>query len=241
MPLHDHCRPPMSEHLAFETLHTIWVAEIAGRLNERWLRQPFRARGTSRSGSEFEIDIATQEHRRPAETNGSGPAVTTLIETWAPPAAHAVGRAVFPDVIEVRVFEGPSSWYLVGAIEIISRSNKHSPGRRDAFLRMCATFLQSGVSLVLIDVVTDRHANLHNDLIDLLRIPADRLPDASHLYASAFRPVVREGRDEIDVWCSECRVGDDLPTMPLRLTGDLFVPVEFEWAYQETWRRNEMR
>ena len=28
----------------------------------------------------------------------------------------------------------------------------------------------------------------------------------------------------------------DLPTMPLRLTGDLFVPVELELAYMETCR-----
>jgi hypothetical protein len=35
-------------------------------------------------------------------------------------------------------------------------------------------------------------------------------------------------------------VGDPLPTLPLRLTGDLFVPVEFEAAYQEACRRRRL-
>jgi hypothetical protein len=47
-------------------------------------------------------------------------------------------------------------------------------------------------------------------------------------------------RVEIDVWAEPCSVGANLPTMPLRLTGDLFVPVEFEATYQETCRQRRL-
>ncbi len=37
-----------------------------------------------------------------------------------------------------------------------------------------------------------------------------------------------------------CAVGAPLPVMPLRLTGDLFVPVDFEATYQEACRRRRI-
>jgi hypothetical protein len=53
----------------------------------------------------------------------------------------------------------------------------------------------------------------------------------------AYRPVRREERPEIDLWPTTFHLGDALPLLPLRLTGDLFVPVDFEATYQETCRR----
>jgi hypothetical protein len=47
-------------------------------------------------------------------------------------------------------------------------------------------------------------------------------------------------RAEIDLWTAPVAVGAGLPTLPLRLTGDLFVPVEFEPAYQEACRRRRL-
>jgi hypothetical protein len=38
----------------------------------------------------------------------------------------------------------------------------------------------------------------------------------------------------------EFAVGDPLPELPLRLTGDLFVPVDFEATYQEACRRRRL-
>lgn len=68
-----------------------------------------------------------------------------------------------------------------------------------------------------------------------LELPAD-----VDLYAVAYRQVRREERSEIDYWWSPCVLGQPLPTMPLRLTGDLFVPVDFETAYQEACRRRRL-
>jgi hypothetical protein len=65
-------------------------------------------------------------------------------------------------------------------------------------------------------------------LLRWLNAPTGWLPDDPPLYAAAYRPVLRNEAPQIDVWAKPCAVGAALPTMPLRLTGDLFVPVEFE-------------
>jgi hypothetical protein len=92
------------------------------------------------------------------------------------------------------------------------------------------------VSVVVIDIVTPRRANLHNELLAYLKAPDGLLPEKDHLYAAAYRPVLRDQKPQIDVWAEACQVSAPLPTMPLRLTGDLFVPVEFEATYLETCR-----
>jgi hypothetical protein len=60
------------------------------------------------------------------------------------------------------------------------------------------------------------------------------------LYAVAYRPVLRREHAEIDIWPAAFAVGDPLPELPLRLTGDLFMPVDFEANYQEACRRRRL-
>ena len=182
------------------------------------------------------MDIATmqREDLEPVGTNGD--AVATLAEVWTAPPALAVEPFDVPEAYEVRVFEGPADWHLVGAIELVSPGNKDRESKIQAFVTKCAAYLHAGVSVVIVDVVTSRRVNFHNRLLALLNISSALLPDEVSLYASAYRPVERDGKIELDIWCEPCRLGADLPTMPLRLTGDLFVPVELELAYMETCR-----
>jgi hypothetical protein len=149
--------------------------------------------------------------------------------------------AVFPDTFEVRVFSTTGGLILVGAIELISPGNKDRPEERRAFATKCASYLHQGVSLVLIDIVTSRRANLHNEIMRVMEA-ADgmHLPAEVELYAVAYRPVVRQERAEIDWWPATCAVGAPLPTLPLRLTGDHFVPVDFEASYMEACRRRRL-
>src|SRR5262249_51503495 len=115
------------------------------------------------------------------------------------------------------------------------------PAERRAFAAKCAGFLAEGVSLIVIDIVTERRANLHNETMRLMEAaPELDLPPEAALYAVAYRPVRRGERDEIDLWARPLSVGAPLPTLPLRLTGDLFVPVDFEASYQEACRRRRI-
>ena len=94
---------------------------------------------------------------------------------------------------------------------------------------------------MIIDVVTSRRANLHNETVRLLGAGGEfELAADVNLYAVAYRPVLRQERPQIDFWLEPCAVGARLPTLPLRLTGDLFVAVDFEAAYQEACRRRRL-
>ena len=85
-----------------------------------------------------------------------------------------------------------------------------------------------------------RAANLHNEIVAALGADHARMGDDVELYGAAYRPVVRDGETEVDVWCVRCEVGAALPVLPLRLRGDLFVPVDFESTYQEACRRRRI-
>ncbi|HEY8503685.1 MAG TPA: DUF4058 domain-containing protein, partial [Gemmataceae bacterium] len=130
---------------------------------------------------------------------------------------------------------------LLGAVMLVGPYNKHLRLKRRAFATKCAGFLRQGVRVVIIDIVTSHLANLHNEIMALVPGTVSwRFPAEAELYAVAYRPVLREERAEIDLWPATCALGAPLPTLPLRLTGDRFVPVDFETTYQETCRRRRI-
>ncbi len=233
MPLLDHFHPPLQPHHHWESFHSNWATRIADALNDQWLPPEFLAEEHTHTGTHFEVDVATFE--RSSTADGGLPSASSTAtmppRVWTPPAPARTMPAVFPETFEVRVFNTTSGLTLVAAIELISPGNKDRPEERRAFATKCASYLYQGISLVIIDIVTNRRANLHNETMRLMAA-ADKmdLPAEVNLYAVAYRPVLREERAEIDFWLATFAVGQPLPTMPLRLTGDLFVPVEFEAA-----------
>jgi len=241
MPLLDHFHTPIYPRHPWEAFHSNWATRLADSLNDRWLPPEYFAEENTHGGARLEIDLATyQEPTTPRSVNG--PARTAVATpAWSPPRHQFTMPAVFPGNFEVRVFSSLAASSLVAAIELISPGNKDRAEERRAFVCKCASYLSQGISLVIIDIVTNRKANLHNELIQLLQADKSlQLSDAIDLYAVAYRPVLREDRQEIDIWSAPCALAADLPTMPLRLTGDLFVPVEFESAYQEACRHRRL-
>jgi hypothetical protein len=239
MPLHDHCRPPLDDLYPWSSIHTGMLAEITRDLNQR-LPPRFFALETRKFGNEIEVDIATfdREPQKPGIANGP-PTATLVAPSWAPPAPVLTMEAVFPDVLEVRVFSREDRSRLVGAIELVSPSNKDRPASREAFVAKCAAYLADGVSLIVLDATTDRRARLHEDLLRLYGRTDEQHADLT-MFAGAYRPVLRNEKAEIDVWVAPVEVGDPLPTMPLRLTGDLMVPVDFEVSYMNVCRDRRM-
>src|SRR6185295_5288898 len=111
-------------------------------------------------------------------------------------------------------------------------ANKGRQAYRDALVTRCASYLQAGVGLVLVDVVTDRSADLHQDLLRRLGV-AEPAP-VSALSGSAYRPVERGGVGALDIWIEPVAVGQPLPTLPLWLRSGLCLPVELEATYVRT-------
>ena len=66
----------------------------------------------------------------------------------------------------LREFGGPQ---LKAAVELVSPSNKDRPGQRRAFAIKCASYLQHRVSVIIVDVVTERHESMYAELVQLLR------------------------------------------------------------------------
>jgi len=243
MPLLDHFQPPVYPNHRWESFHSNWATRLADALNDRWLPAEFLAEEYTHGNTRLEIDVATwMQDPAPAGTPLNGIATATLTpQVWTPPAAPLTMPALFPDSFEVRVFSTVGGLTLVGAIELISPGNKDRPDERRAFATKCASYLYRGVSLVIIDIVTVRRANLHNETMRLMAAADEMaMPDDVSLYAVAYRPVLRNEQPAIDVWPATCALGSPLPLLPLRLTGDLFVPVDFEASYQEACSRRRL-
>jgi hypothetical protein len=239
MPLID-LRNPRHALFTRESFNHGWPVLLTMRLNEI-LPEEFIAVESPRFGRGLEIDIGAFERESDAEpmTNGAV-AVATQTMTWAPPAPTRTIVGVFPDVFEVRVFLREGVGRLVAAIELVSPSNKDRPEEREAFVAKCASYLKDGVSVVIIDTVTARSGNLHAALLKLLEQAAGDDVENVPLYAASYRPVKRHQEDFCDIWAYPLKVGEALPTLPLRLTGDLFVPLELEATYADSCRRHRI-
>ena len=231
MPLLDHFRAPLFPRHPWESLHAAWANAIMERLNDV-LPPRYFAAVQVHLGSRVEADVAEFDRRNDEEPGANGPAGGVALATWAPPAATAVLDAVFPDDIEVHVLDTRDGAVLVAAVELVSPGNKDRAEARRAFAAKCAAYVQRGVGLVVADIVTSRRANLHRDFVDLLGQPqAPDLSAASDLYAAAYRPAHRQGRNQIDVWAFPLSVGSDLPVLPLALRGAGCVPLDLESTY----------
>jgi hypothetical protein len=235
MPLLDHFHPPLSERRHWEGFHSRWAGALADALNGGDLPENLFAEPAVHIGGRAQVDVATLE--TDGTSNGSRAIGTMTRPVKAAPAPTWVLPAVFPDSFEVKVFSTESGPTLVAAIELVSPSNKDRPQTRRAFAVKCASYLAQGIHLIIVDVVTNRAANLHNEIMALMESANFDLPPEAPLYSVAYRPVLRESREEIDVWPAMFQIGDRLPDLPLYVAADLMVMIDFEAAYQETCRK----
>jgi Protein of unknown function (DUF4058) len=242
MPLLDHFHPPLIAERRWESFHSSWATKIADALTEQWLPPNYIAEEHVHIGPSIEIDVGTFERNAPPGAEaGAGAVAMVAPKVWTPPAPDAVVPSVIPDTFEVRILSTDTGPQLVAAIELISPGNKDRPAERRAFAVKCASYLYQGISVIIVDIVTSRRANLHNDILRVMEA-AETLhlaPEVS-LYAVAYRPLRRDGRDEIDVWRSPLALGQPLPTLPLSLRADLVIPVDFDATYAEACRRKRL-
>lgn len=221
--LHDHFRPPLSERRHWHSFHHAWCTYISSHLNQQ-LPVGYFAEANVQYG--IEIDVATLEE------SGADSAGTS--SSWnAPAPSLTLPISISTDVVEIRVFDREGGPTLAGAIELVSPANKNRPAHRDAFVSKCAAYLQQGVGLCVIDAVTDRHANLHEEIVLRLHSEAGDLID-SDLYAVSYRPVERDGEPNLDIWQESLRVGQALPILPLWLRGKLCIRVDLQATYDRT-------
>jgi hypothetical protein len=245
MPLLDHFHPPLQGERHWESFHSLWASALVGSLNGQDLPAGYFAEVQVHVGPRIEVDVATWEEEERAtarsESSGNGGTATLAAPVWAPAATDMEMPAVFPDEMEVRVFSAAAGPTLVAAVELVSPGNKDRPEYRQAFAAKCATYLQQGVGLVIVDVVTARQANLHDELVHLLGLGSEfNFPGGATLCTTAYRPTLRKDVGRIGVWARPLAIGQPLPVMPLPLRGYGCVPLHLEASYTEARQRSRL-
>jgi hypothetical protein len=240
MPLIDHFHAPLAPRRHWESFHVNWAGAMADVLNEQLLPEGFFAEEHAHLGPRVEIDMATFAEALPAPDARRATA-TVPAQTWiAPPAAYTL-PAAFPDRFEVLVFNSEEGATLVAAIELVSPGNKDRATHRRPFAVKCASYLCRGVSLIVIDIVTSRLANLHNETIGLLGHDDKYALSADiGLYAVAYRPLVRDGAEQVDVWPVPLALGAALPVLPLALNAEICLPLDLEATYTAARQRRRL-
>jgi hypothetical protein len=231
MPLLDHFRSPLSDGWPWDGIHANWATKMADNLNAGYLPPDYHAISLIKRGQEVEIDVATFHDQAPSPACASD--VGTAV--WAPPQPSATAPIAFQeeDLFEVQVIRQFGGARLRAAVELVSPSNKDRPASRRAFAVKCASYLCQGIAVVVIDVVTERLANLHAELMRLLDVngvPPWQSP--TNLSAVAYRVTGRKGARQLESWRESLAVGTALPTLPLWLDEDLSVPLHLEESYQ---------
>jgi hypothetical protein len=241
MPLLDHFHPPLYPQRSWESFRSRWANAIADALNAT-LPGRFFAAVQIHLGSQVEADVAEFEGPAAAgEALENGPPGGLALQTWSPPTATLVLPAVFPDDIEVHVHDQRADARLVGAVELVSPRNKDRPDSRRAFAAKCAAYLQRGIGWIVLDIVTGRQGNMHNELVGLMTLgDASTMPGDVALYAVAYQPLRRQEVNQIDVWPVPLTIGGSLPTLPLALRGFGPIPIDLEATYNEARQRSRL-
>jgi hypothetical protein len=230
MPLRDHFHLPLRGLCTWESFHSGWANEIVRQLNKT-LPAEYAARPNVKLGVDIEADVAALEHagQEPGEEGGG-----VAMAVWAPPRPTLSVAVDFHrlDVFEVQVHR-EGGLEMVAAIELLSPRNKDRQTARRHFAAKCAAYLQAGVSVVLVDVVTGRRENLYAALLEQLGLAPGDLGQGE-LYAVTCRTVPPDEPGRLETWVAPLALGLSLPTLPLWLEVDLAVPLALERSYEAT-------
>lgn len=252
MPLYDHFHRPISEIHEWESFHNRWSVAIADDLNRR-LPKRFLASAPQHLGPFVSAGVAELELIQPdageprngtpgAEVDdGGGVALAVEKIVYTPPATALSMPAAFPDEYRVEVRDTFRASRLLAVIELVSLGNKDDDESREAFAGKCLSYLAKGIGLVVIDIVTERLANLHNWLVKLAKHDAKfEMVNNPPIYISAYRPIHRNKTDTIDLWTWPLAIGSGLPIVPLALKGVGPIPLNLETTYMEACERSRI-
>src|SRR5207237_265847 len=114
-----------------------------------------------------------------------------------------------------------------------SPGNKNSRAALRAFVRKAADLLWQGVNLLIVDLFPPSDRDPHGIQQAILDEIGDRrldLPPDKPLTVGAYRagPVKT-------AYVEPVAVGDDLPSLPIFLLDDLYVPAPLEETYRASW------
>lgn len=224
----DHFHPPLKGTRHWEGFHSRWAGNIATDLNQRlpegWFAEPT-------VHWSIEADVAAFE--KAGIFAGAGPSGSDWVEDARPAPQRTLTIPLGTDSVQVRVFRDDADLPLVAVVELVSPSNKDRAETRDAFVSKCVSYLHDLVGLVIVDVVTSRHSNLHEELLERWGETAEA---EEPTYCSAYHPRVRGELTELAIWHEPLTIGHPLPPMPLFLSNGPFLTLHLQETYLQTCR-----
>lgn len=226
MPLHDWSRVPSG---LFQHFHQDWSVELTRSLNRGLLPKGLSALVEQRAGPKEPDVIAIEESAtRPAIDAEGG------LATLERPVTRIIRRttkqiyATRANRIVVRHHLGR----IVAIIEVVSPGNDSRAALRD-FVEKSIDFLRKGIHLLVVDLFPPTAVDpfgIHKAIWDEILLEDFAFPDAKNRTLVSYDA----GRKKI-AYIETVGVGDELPAMPLVLTGDLHVQVPLESTYQTAW------
>lgn len=222
--LHDHFHPPLKNICPWTGFHSHWAGNLATAINrvlpEGWVAYPT-------VHWDIEVDVAAFEKRTATETASTR---SSGRQSWPEPL-QTIDFGLTTDIVEVRVYRDLGELSLAGAVEFVSPANKDRPENRDAFLVKCDAYLRDRVGLVMVDIVTNRHANLHTQLMERF---GETNEQEANLYVAAYRPFAQVTKPSLSIWYRTLQLGGELPMMLLFLKDGPVVELPLDHAYSQT-------
>src|SRR6202795_5032818 len=198
MPLLDHFNPPLNRTHPWRSFHGAWAAAMARLLNQGVLPPGYYAVPLMDRDGPIEIDVATLRDQEMTPASDA-----PALQPWTPPAPGMTVAVELPagDGVEVQVFADDGDPRLTAAIELVSPRNKDRPQARQAFAVKCVGYLQQGVSVVVVDTVTTRRADLTAPILSPLAFEAGAGVTTSSLSAVSYRAVGQEEETQrLQLW-----------------------------------------
>lgn len=236
MPIHDWTRVYAG---IFHDFHHAWIEEIKRALNNGALPPDYYALAEQTAGG-LHPDVLTLERNRPSSSSaaGNGPAAQPstnggIALAAAPPSVRFTASSEAEVYARKRnriAIHHISDDQVVALIEIVSPGNKASRHGLRAFVEKSVEFLEAGIHLLVLDLFPPGprdpqgiHAAIWSEIIDDdFRLPPDK-PLTLVSYSAGY--VKR-------AFIEPVAVADELPSMPLFLEAETYVPVPLEATYR---------
>ena len=242
MPLLDHFHEPVLSESPWPSFHVQWATFLVGQLNRLLPSPRYLAQANIHLGQQVEADVAELEATDGLQHSVNGSNGDLAVKTLAVPPALMTMPATFPDDLEIQVSDRRSGRAIVGVIELVSPGNKDRAESRDDFGQKCAAYLRQGIGLVVIDLVSDRLFNLHNNLVRAMHQKSSLLlHDETNVYANSYRPAHRQDESVIDVWSFLLEIGKPLPVIPFGIRGHSPIMLDLEASYEQTCRNANLK
>lgn len=226
MPIHDWTRV---EAGTFHHFHHRWIAAIGDALNAGLLPPGYIAMAEQVTGRPIP-DVVALQAREPKGEQDGGIAVAT-----APPTARVIARLERIDYAKRanRVVIRHGLGKVVAIIEIVSPGNKDSRHAIRSFVEKAADILSQGLNLLVVDLFppTPRDPQgIHGAIWDELSGEPFEPPPGKPLTVASYL-----GGDMLTAYVEPVGIGDVLPSLPIFLSEDRYIPAPLEQTYQEAW------